>query len=338
MTLRVGLVGCGRVAATHHGPILARMPNARVTALIDQDGDARRALSKTLQGAVFVSDVESAVGLDLMDALVICTPPETHAAIALKGLEANLHVYIEKPIALNRSEAELIAKAVEDSGQIAMVGHNFRFHPGVERLKRCLVDPATEIVAIQSQFTSERRSLPAWKKDPAKGGDAIVDLGIHHLDLFAYLAGGALDARSIAARSLTTGHGSAAAISGSLTTGQPFSILVSQISGHNTNTIKVLTKKKHYELDLFSRHPFTETWPKVRMSFAERINDRARRLAAVLDVRSNHDPSFERALSHFVSMASGGIPASENRLPISAGQIALELALAARTSADTTLQ
>lgn len=334
MTLRIGLVGCGRVARTHHGPILARMQNARVTCLIDSDAQARRDLGRVNQGAVFLSDVATAVQLDLVDALVVCTPPHTHAATAISGLEAGLDVYVEKPVALTLREADSIAAAAEAAGKTVMVGHNFRFHPGVEDLRRRITDQNTRTVAVHSIFTSERRALPGWKMESEKGGDAIFDLAIHHFDLLAYLTGSEVDEGSIAARGLMTDAGSAATITGILETGQPFSIMVSQLSGQSEHKIAVLTDNAHFELDLLSRHVLTQSRPTGRMSLAERFGERFGRLFGALDIRGSADPSFERALGHFVSLASGTSTAVENRLPVSAGRRSLALALAARANAE----
>ena len=152
--------------------------------------------------------------------------------------------------------------------------------------------------------------------------------------MMAYLSGADVDLDSVTARVLTSDNGSAATIAGKLTTGQPVSITVSQISGQNAHKILVLSADGHFELDLLSRDALRHDRPTNRLSLAERIEERGRRLVAAADIRGSRDPSFERALRHFVSLASGSEPASENRLPVSGGRKALALALAARASAE----
>ena len=130
--------------------------------------------------ARLASDEEAMVRADVV---VIATPVETHARLAARALAQGKHVLVEKPICATAAEADALVGAARSNGRL-FVGHSERFNPVVRALAR-LVGP-NEILRIELRRVG--RSRPG-------SGRALVNLGVHDLDLAAYLGGGEIALR-----------------------------------------------------------------------------------------------------------------------------------------------
>lgn len=333
MTLKVALIGCGRIASYFHAPILGRHGEAALTALVDVSPDAREACGRAAPGALRFRDIDTALRLTPLDAAVICLPPAAHAAAAIRCLRAGLHVYVEKPLALGLAEADAMIAAQAAAGRVGMVGFNFRFHPLVEDARaRIARGELGEIVAVRGLFTSERRVLPGWKGRAGEGGGAIADLATHWFDLIPHLTGAALDPDSLRAHERRGAAGGAAAVILTLATGAPVEILVSQTSGLSARRLELLGEKGHLTIDLTDAQPRALERPAGRLARVARLTDRLRALhPRELLHAPGREPSFARALGAFVAAALG----RDVEIPdFEAGRRALALAVAAETQAS----
>jgi predicted dehydrogenase len=188
--LNVAVVGCGGMGDVH----LARwseVSGARIAAVCDLDtAAATRAAAQF--GAEAHTDwralVQSA-GLDIID---ICTPPNLHRDIAIAALDRGLHVLCEKPLARTSAEArEMVGKA-EENGRMLMTAFCHRFHPPVLFAKDLIEnDDLGRIVMFRSRFSGSFPGIEGqWFSDPEiSGGGALLDTGVHSIDLFRYLVG-----------------------------------------------------------------------------------------------------------------------------------------------------
>ena len=333
MTLRIGRGGRGRGARFHHGPILSRISGARVTALIDPDPAARKAMARFHPGATFYCDLERPIALGEVNAVIICTPPAHHAEAVIAALEAGLSVYVEKPIAMTLKDADRMLEAAKAKGSVAMVGHNFRMHPKYRAARKALErGELGALVGIRTLFTSEKRDLPGWKSEADGGGDAITDLAIHHFDILSYLTGSPLDPDTLAVSKTMLNAGSLATVTGKLQTGQPVSITVGQLTGQNAHKVELLCEAGHLEIDLLSNGEAHLSRPAHKMSIGERLEQRLAMVRDALDIRYKPDPSFDAALRAFVHASKGGAPA-KNEMPLEIGRQALALSLDAISKA-----
>lgn len=143
-----------------------------------------------------------------IDTVVITTRHSSHADLVLRAIEADKHVFVEKPLCLTEAELDAIeaaraAKADAGTARLLMVGFNRRFAPHVVKMKT-LLDGASEPRAIV--MTVNAGALPAdhWTQDPAVGGGRIVGEACHFVDLVRYLAGAPIvEARRTAMASST---------------------------------------------------------------------------------------------------------------------------------------
>jgi len=186
--IRVGLAGCGRIAARFHLPVLAAMDGVELVAFAEPEPERRRAAVSIAPGAAALADHSELLDVPGLDALVICLPSGVHADVATQALARGLHVYVEKPLATEIGDGERLVAAWRDAGTVGHVGFNLRFHPLVRRLRDALRNGTVgEPVGVRTTFSAARRDLPAWKAERGSGGGALLDLASHHVDLLGFL-------------------------------------------------------------------------------------------------------------------------------------------------------
>jgi predicted dehydrogenase len=135
--LKVGIVGCGKIADDHCSQI-QRIEGCEIVGVCDRELLMARQLSERFPVKAHFSDLAKMLGQAQPDIVHVCTPPESHFAIAKECLEAGCHVYVEKPFALCLDDAQtLIALAVR-SGLKITAGHDDQFR-NVARRMRALV-------------------------------------------------------------------------------------------------------------------------------------------------------------------------------------------------------
>jgi predicted dehydrogenase len=162
LTLAVGIVGCGAVAA-HHVPALRAARGARLAAAFDLDAAAAAAT-----GAPVTGSLEEL--LEMADLVAVCTPPDRHADVAVAALEAGCGVLVEKPLAMTLEDADRIVAAA--GGQLAATGFQLRCHRKVPRRAR-------EISGVWSgPFQASGRLA-----------GPLLDRAVHHVDLWRALLG-----------------------------------------------------------------------------------------------------------------------------------------------------
>jgi len=135
------------------------------------------------------SDSSAAMADPDVDAVFITTPHNSHAAMVCEALDAGKHVFVEKPLAMNHSELDQVAQAMQQHpDQILMVGFNRRFSPHTVQLKKWLASntgPKSIVLTINAG------AIPAdhWLQDLKVGGGRIIGEACHFIDLARFLAG-----------------------------------------------------------------------------------------------------------------------------------------------------
>jgi predicted dehydrogenase len=186
--VKVGLIGCGRIAQTVHLRKLARLANVELTALAELDPDRREEAARQVPRAAVFADYHELLEVREVDAVVICLPNALHAQAGIAAMERGKHVYLEKPLATNVGDGRRVVEVWRRSGLLGMIGFNYRF----QRLYQCLKQQIHagrlgELVGVSSVFSTAGRGLPEWKLTRENGGGVLLDLASHHIDLIAYL-------------------------------------------------------------------------------------------------------------------------------------------------------
>ncbi len=190
MRLRIALSGAGYIANIH-AAALQSLPQADITALVDYRPDETLAFRKKYQIQNVFTSVPDLVESGLADALIICTPNALHAPQTLQALTHGLHVFVEKPMALNAAEALTMCEAAQKNNRILMVGHCWRFDQDVQWLHR-QVDAGKigRIIRTKGYGIHAHWGPSGWFQQKAlAGGGALVDMGIHAIDTARFLMG-----------------------------------------------------------------------------------------------------------------------------------------------------
>ena len=189
-SLSIGLIGCG-YAAEIHLDALRSLPHAKVVAVADIDESARRRIAERGGGLPAFADYRALLDQPGIDAVAILTPPYLHLEMTTSALEAGKHVMLEKPITRDLEEADqLLARAARSSSHV-IVGYNLRFHRQLQEARRCVRAGALgqiELVrGIASSTYQFGRQFPEYRRQRALGGGTLVELAVHHFDLWRYL-------------------------------------------------------------------------------------------------------------------------------------------------------
>jgi len=169
--LKVGLIGCGHIAQTVHLKILARLPGVELVALAETDPGRREKARLLAPGAIAYADYREVLDMPEVEAVVICLPNALHAEAGVRALERGKHIYLEKPIAINLSEARDVVKAWKRAGVVGMMGFNYRFNALCQAAREHIRSGRLgELVGVRSALSTPVRPLPDWKKARRSGG------------------------------------------------------------------------------------------------------------------------------------------------------------------------
>lgn len=177
MKPRVAVLGCGYWGSNH-------IRTLKALGALHAVSDANRARA---EGFASDQDVEAIDPDDLfarddVDAIVMALPPQFHAELAIKAVEAGKDVLVEKPIALTVPDAKRAVAAASANKRVFMVGHVLRFHPAFEKLKE-LID-AGELGDVR-YIHSHRLGLGKFHTE----NDALWDLAPHDLSMILAITG-----------------------------------------------------------------------------------------------------------------------------------------------------
>lgn len=185
---RLGVIGAGNYAARVLIPAF-KQAGARLVMLASQGGASASLAGKAAGFASATSDSDAMIAGDEVDTVVIATRHDSHATLAAKALDAGKHVFVEKPLALDREGLGAVRDAYERAGdRHLMVGFNRRFSPLVSKMKALLAATQGPKAFV---FVMNAGAIPAdhWVHDPEAGGGRILGEACHHVDLMRFLAG-----------------------------------------------------------------------------------------------------------------------------------------------------
>ncbi|MGQ0777010.1 MAG: Gfo/Idh/MocA family protein [Pseudonocardiales bacterium] len=177
--VRVAVVGYG-YWGSKHARVLGGLPGVQVT-IVDQDPDRLAEAQLVHPSAVLARCVDDEA-LASVDAVVVATPPTTHAEVALRALRYGRHALVEKPMATSVQDAQQLVDAAAAGGVHLMVGHTFEYNAAVWKLKE-IVDSG-ELGRILYLDTA-RLSLGRYQPDC----NVIWDLAPHDISIASFLLG-----------------------------------------------------------------------------------------------------------------------------------------------------
>ena len=189
--IRLGIVGCGAVAAIHHLPALSGSNQFKVETLVDQDLERARKFASQYQIPNVSRDYEEL--FNTVDAAIVALPNYLHAPVAIDLLKHGIHALVEKPMALNILECDQMIEAAKSAGRILAVGLDYRFIRAAEFTKQMLdagvlggVDKFDLRLGVHFNWPMNSNYL--LQKETA-GGGVLMDFGPHVLDLLLWWLG-----------------------------------------------------------------------------------------------------------------------------------------------------
>lgn len=191
--LRLGMIGCGRIAQKRHLPILNRMRGVKLAAIADTDPETLSLVAERYQAPRCYDNHLALLQDDAIDAVMVCTPPASHYAHSRDVLESGRHLYVDSPLALSVQDCESLSALGERSGRVATVGMNLRYHSLVQRarqrIRSGLLGPVQAITATFSTPSRGKRGdvFPDWREPKTVDGSVFGESALQHFDTWRAL-------------------------------------------------------------------------------------------------------------------------------------------------------
>lgn len=193
--IKIGMLGCGKIAQVRHMPEYAENPDAELCAFFDLNFERASEMAAKYGGKAYQS-VEELLADPEIDAVSVCVANNAHAELTIKALNAGKHVLCEKPMAVTLEDCEAMVEAAKKNGKFLMIGQNQRLAKAHETAKQLLNEGLIGRV-ITFRTTFGHGGPETWSVDPGKNTwffdrkraamGAMADLGVHKTDLIQYL-------------------------------------------------------------------------------------------------------------------------------------------------------
>lgn len=192
--IKIGIIGCGKIAEVRHAPEYTENPACEITAFYDVVPEKAVQFAKQYGGKAYGS-IEELLTSDV-DAVSVCVANIYHAKVTIQALRAGKHVLCEKPMATTPEDCEAMVAAAEEAGKFLMIDQNQRLAKAHIQGKELLDSGEMgTLLSFQTNFchpgpeswTGARDSWFFDKKIASFG--AMADLGVHKTDLIVYLSG-----------------------------------------------------------------------------------------------------------------------------------------------------
>ncbi len=187
----IGVIGAGNFAKSVIVPTLHKL-NANVKYIASASGLTATTTAKKYKIANSTSDYKDMLKDDEVDAVIITTRHNSHASMVKEALEADKHVFVEKPLAITNQEIDDIITAYEKTDKTVTVGFNRRFSPFSIDARKKLGNSGSPISVIA---TMNAGFIPAdhWVQSMEAGGGRIIGEACHLIDLITYFTGSLVD-------------------------------------------------------------------------------------------------------------------------------------------------
>lgn len=183
----LGVIGAGQFAKGILLPEFARNKRLRIQAFCTASGYTSRHVAERYGATFCTSSPQEIIDDPSIDALLIATRHNEHAALTAAALRAGKAVFVEKPLALNETSLLEVEAAMSGGGRL-MVGYNRRFSPLMVRLKQFFAR-TTEPLFVTYRVNAVKPPADSWVYDPVEGGGRILGEVCHFVDSICYLTG-----------------------------------------------------------------------------------------------------------------------------------------------------
>ncbi len=183
--IKLGVIGAGRIGKVHVATLVLGVPEAEVVVITDTDMSRATSLADTYGIQAVANDYDEVVKNPEVEAVVICSPTDTHADYIIKAAQAGKHIFCEKPVDLSLDVIQKALDAVEKAGVELMVGFNRRFDTNFMKMKQ-MVDEGKVGEPHILKITSRDPAPPPAEYSAVSGG-MFLDMTIHDFDMARYI-------------------------------------------------------------------------------------------------------------------------------------------------------
>jgi predicted dehydrogenase len=191
-TVRWGVIGAGGIADRRTIPGMLLAKNAELVAVMEVNMEFAEKLRLKHGAKRAYDNVDALLADPEIDAVYIATPVGFHKEQAFKAAKAKKHLLIEKPVAMTAAEGLDVARVCREEGVLVSVGLMMRYHPYHQKMKEFVESGKLgRVVSCRGQLTCWYPDIPgAWRqKKDSSGGGALMDMGVHCIDLIQYITG-----------------------------------------------------------------------------------------------------------------------------------------------------
>ncbi len=186
-TLKIGVVGAGRIGKLHVSNLMTRVKNASVVAVTDVVAESAKTLAEQFSIPKVYGDYKELVNDPEIDAVFVCSSTDTHSIIAYDAVMNGKHVFCEKPIDFDLDRIKQVIDAVDEKGVKFQVGFNRRFDRNFKHVRD----------TVQRGTIGDPHIVMVTSRDPAPppisyvkvSGGIFLDMMIHDFDMVRYLSG-----------------------------------------------------------------------------------------------------------------------------------------------------
>lgn len=179
--LRLGVIGAGNYAQASLLPHLQKMKQVAFATVCTMTGVSAKKASEKFGFANATTNPKDVLDDKSINSVLIATRHNSHAELAAAALRAGKHVFVEKPLALNQEQLDLVASAVKDCGEKIQVGFNRRFAP---LMHEALRHKGTGPWVMHYRVNAGPIPQASWIQDPKVGGGRVLGEVCHFVDCF----------------------------------------------------------------------------------------------------------------------------------------------------------
>ncbi len=184
-TIHLGIIGAGRIGQLHAAHLRHRIPGAQLVAVTDAIASAAQDCASKLGIPEHGTDYRRILENPAIQAVVICSPTDTHTEIIQAAAAAGKHIFCEKPIDVNLARIDMALEAVKKAGVLFQVGFNRRFDANFQRARVAVVQG--EIGMPHQVHIISRDPSPPPIEYIRQSGGIFLDMTIHDFDMAQFL-------------------------------------------------------------------------------------------------------------------------------------------------------
>ena len=188
--IRIGVAGAAGAFGTKHLEALSQIDEAVITAVMTTKADQAKEVAEQFGASYSFDNFDDFIACDEMDAVILATPTQLHAAQSIQAMDAGKHVLVEIPMADSLADSEAILAKQAETSLVAMAGHVRRFNPSHQWVHQKITAGELSIQQMDVQTYFFRRTNMNAKGEPRSWTDHLLwHHACHTVDLFMYQAG-----------------------------------------------------------------------------------------------------------------------------------------------------